>query len=126
MYSINEEDINLEKLNGRDYKLLASEDTLGCKNLCMGVSFFPPKKNGPSHAHHIEEEVIYCLEGEGEIILNNNPIKIKPGAVVYIPPDSIHSVNNLSSKNIKLVFIFSPSTKIGSYKDLWYLNRMIV
>lgn len=118
MYSINEEDVKSEELKGRDYKLLASEDTLGCKNICMGVSFFPPKKLGPPHVHEIEEEVIYCIDGEGEIIINNSYVKIKPGIVVYIPPGKIHSVNNLNNKTIKLVFIFSPSTKIGSYKDL--------
>jgi mannose-6-phosphate isomerase-like protein (cupin superfamily) len=118
MYSINEEDVKLQELKGRDYKLLASEDTLGCKNLCMGVSFFPPQKHGPSHMHEIEEEVIYCLEGEGEIVIDDNPVKIKPGIVVYIPTGKIHSVNNLSNKTIKLIYIFSPSTKIGSYKDL--------
>ncbi len=118
MYSINEEDVELIELKGRNYKLLASEDTIGCKNICMGVSFFPPKKPGPPHKHEIEEELIYCIEGEGEIIIDDSPVKIKPGTVTYIPPGKIHSVNNLNDKVIKLAFIFSPSTKIGSYKDL--------
>lgn len=124
MYSINEEDVQLIKLKGRDYKLLASEESLGCKNLCMGVSFFPPKKHGPAHVHEIEEEVIYCIEGEGEIIINDSFVKIKPGTAVYIPPGKIHSVNNLNNKTIKLAFIFSPSTTIGSYKDLYKIINM--
>lgn len=117
MYSIHEDDVKLEKLKGRDYKLLGSKDTIGCKNLCVGVSFFPPGKHAPGHIHNGEEEVVYCLEGTGELVIDGKVEKIRPGTVVYIPPKSLHSVNNTGKKTIKLLFIFSPSVKIGAYKD---------
>lgn len=117
MYSIHEDDAELNKLKGRDYKLLGYRDTIGCKNLCVGVSFFPPGKHAPGHIHDKEEEVVYCLEGTGEIVIDGKPEKIRPGTVVYMPPKSLHSVNNTGKETIKLLFIFSPGAKIGEYKD---------
>ena len=121
MYSTHEKEIKLIKLKGRSYKLLASKETIGCKNLCAGISFFPVGKHAPGHIHKDEEEVIYCLEGTGEAFIDENSIKIKPGTVVYFPPGSLHSINNNGKDRIKLFFIFSPSAKIGEYKD--YENK---
>lgn len=120
MFSINENDVDFKKLNGRVYKLLASKDTIGCKNLCAGVSFFPANKHALGHIHEKEEELVYCLEGKGEIIIDGKSEKIKPGIVVYIPPKSLHSVNNTGEETIKLFFVFSPIAEIGAYKEYKY------
>jgi quercetin dioxygenase-like cupin family protein len=117
MYSTNEDEIKLIELKGRSYKLLASKETIGCRNLCVGVSFFPAGKHAPGHIHKDEEEVIYCLEGNGEALIDGNSIKIQPGTVIYFPPDSLHSINNTGKEEIKLLFIFSPSAKIGAYEN---------
>lgn len=117
MYSINEDEIKLEKLKGRSYKLLASSETIGCKNLCAGVSFFPAGQHAPGHIHEKEEEVIYCLKGTGEAVIENKHFELKPGAVVYFPPGGLHSINNTGKDTIKLLFMFSPAAKIGQYKN---------
>lgn len=117
MLSIHEDEIDIIKLKGRDYKLLACEKIQGCKNLCIGVSFFPAKKHAPGHIHDSEEEIIYCLEGKGQAVINSEIHEIKPGTVVFFPPKSLHSINNTGDKTIKLLYIFSPAAKIGEYKD---------
>ncbi|MCL5072351.1 MAG: cupin domain-containing protein [Actinobacteria bacterium] len=117
MYSKNEDEVELIKLKGRAYKLLASEETIGCKNLCAGITLFPAGKHAPGHIHESQEEVIYCLEGSGEAVIDGKSMKIKPGTVVYFPPGSLHSINNTGKETIKLLFMFSPSTKIGAYKN---------
>ena len=117
MPSINENEVKLNELKGRSYKLLATRDILGCSNLCLGVSFFPPGEHAPGHIHEKEEEVVYCMEGSGELVIDGKPEKLTPGTVVFMPPGSLHSVNNTGDKTIKLVYVFSPSTRIGDYKD---------
>jgi quercetin dioxygenase-like cupin family protein len=117
MYSKHEDEIELNELKGRSFKLLASSETIGCKNLCAGVSFFPAGQHAPGHIHEKEEEVIYCLEGVGEALIDNNNYEIKPGTVVYFPPGSLHSIDNTGKETIKLLFMFSPAAKIGQYKN---------
>jgi quercetin dioxygenase-like cupin family protein len=117
MYSIHEDEVELKQLKGRSYKLLGSEETIGCKNLNMGISFFPPGRHAPGHIHETEEEVVYCMEGTGELVIDGKPEKIKPGTVVCMPPKSLHSVNNTGKETIKLLFMFSPGVKIGQYKN---------
>jgi len=117
MYSIHEDDIDLKQLKGRKYKLLASRDTLGCENMCAGVSFFPPGKHAPGHIHDKEEEIIYCLEGTGELVIDGHRENLQPGTIAYVPSKSLHSVNNTGDDTIKLFFVYSPSAKLGAYKD---------
>ena len=82
-----------------------------------GCVFFSANKHAPAHIHDKEEEVVYCLEGKGEIIIDGKPEEIKPGTVVFMPPGSLHSVNNTGDEMIKLLFAFSPAAKIGAYKN---------
>ncbi|MCL5985614.1 MAG: cupin domain-containing protein [Actinobacteria bacterium] len=117
MFSFKESEAKLNKLKGRNYKLLADSSTIGCKNLNVGVSFFPPGTHAPGHVHENEEEVIYCLKGYGKVYIDGKSEPIEPGTVVYFPPGSLHSVKNESDQEIKLLFIFSPATKIGDYAD---------
>ena len=106
----------MQKLEGRDVKILASKETLGCNNLYMLVAFFPPKKHSLSHIHDIAEEVIYCLQGKGEIVIDGIAINVEPGITVYTPPKKLHSVNT-GIETIKLLCMFLPSIKVGEYKE---------
>ncbi len=117
MFSINENEVKLQKLKGRAFKLLADKSTMGCKNLSTLVSFFPPASHAPGHIHEDVEEVIYVLSGYGEAIIDGTVYSIKPGSVIYFPIGSLHSINNTSDIEIKLYCAFSPQTKIGDYKD---------
>lgn len=117
MHCINEKDVELVELPGRSYKFLASEELLGCKNFSGGVAFYPPKKHAPGHIHDKEEEVIYFLEGSGEIVVGSDVRKVEPGTTVFVPPKVMHSVNNTGDVQIKIFFVYSPATRPGVSKD---------
>ena len=45
--------------------------------------------------HHPEEHHIYILEGEGLVIdAKENKIAVKPGDVLYVPPNEPHGYEN--------------------------------
>ena len=58
---------------------------------------------GPDVLHHHDgaEETYICLEGKGEIILDNTVYEFLPGTRVIISPKTLHAVR---PKDLKVVF----------------------
>ena len=59
--------------------------------------------NGPGemepHSHH-KEEVYLFIRGEGFAVIDGTRYPVKPGDVVRIPPDALHSVINKEDAEI--------------------------
>ena len=56
----------------------------------------PGKESFIPHAHSLEEEFIYVLEGAGEVVLDGQPYALGPGDFVGFPTDGV--VHSLVSK----------------------------
>ncbi len=117
-YVAHEDDFDIEELVGRSYKLIVGSNKLPCDAITGVVSFFPPHAHAPGHIHDVAEEVIYCLEGQGEIAVDGKLEPIHPGSFIVIPPRLLHSINNTSDKTIKLLCLFSPKIQVGRYPNI--------
>jgi quercetin dioxygenase-like cupin family protein len=115
---LHEDECKCAQLDGRSYKHIVGSERLPCAGVNGGVSFFGPRAHAPSHVHQREEEVVYCVQGEGEIVLDGQPEAIRPGSFVVIPRGVLHSINNTGDREIKLVFLFSPPCDIGNYPNV--------
>lgn len=115
-HTIHENEVEAKELPGRLHKMIIGPDNFGnCKNICFGVAYFPAKRHASAHVHDKQEEIIYILTGSGEIYFDGIPEKISPGTCIYIPPGIEHSINNTDNEVMKLVYVFSPPVKQGSY-----------
>lgn len=116
MYIIHEDDVELKDLPGRKHRMVVSPWNFGKSNsMCFGTAYFPQNSHAPEHVHDNEEEIIYFLSGYGEMFFNGKPEKITEGSIAYIPPNIKHSIKNDSNEVMKLVYVFSPPVKQGSY-----------
>ena len=117
-YTLHEDDVTSNDLVGRSYKLIVGSEQLPCSTMNGGLSFFPAHVHAPGHVHDAEVEVIYCLEGEGELVVDGKPETIRPGSFMVVPPKLLHSINNTGDETIKLLFLFSPKCDIGQYPNV--------
>ena len=117
-YTAHEDEFELNELVGRSYKLIVGSDELPCDDVNAVVSFFPPCAKAPGHVHDIAKEIIYCLEGEGEIVIGGEAEPIRRGTFIVVPPKILHNINNTSDKTIKLLCLFSPKIEIGQYPNV--------
>ena len=109
MYVINESDIEAEDLPGRKNKTIVGPKNLGkSKNMLFGIVSLSPNSILPGHVHKKEEEIVYFLNGCGEMFFNGIPEKIKKGSVAYVPPGVEHSINNKSNEIMNIIYVFSP------------------
>lgn len=66
------------------------------------------KESVKAHRHKEHTENIYILEGEGEMKINGQILKIKPGDFVNIPENVVHSVKVSSPFPMKVLSVQSP------------------
>jgi mannose-6-phosphate isomerase-like protein (cupin superfamily) len=115
-YTIHEEELKAVSLPGRDHKMIIGPENFGkSKKMCFGVADFPANQHAPGHVHEEQEEILYVLHGKGEMYFNNMPEKIEKGTCIFVPPKVVHSINNTSNEVLKVVYVFSPPVKQGSY-----------
>jgi len=88
--------------------ILVSEETVGAKNLAVGVNETNVGGQVPPHKHDTEEEVMYFFQGCGQFITDEEVIELKPGICIYNPPGSTHSIVNTGDEPLKFVWIYAP------------------
>lgn len=115
-YTIHEEEVKAVSLPGREHKMIIGPDNF-CEStkMCFGVADFPANQHAPAHVHEEQEEILYVLKGRGEMYFDNELEKIEEGTCIFVPPKVVHSINNTSDEVLKVVYVFSPPVKQGSY-----------
>ena len=74
--------------------------------LCM-TKIKPDVTLKPAHSHKDIEEIVYVLEGQGEVWVEGQSCKIKKGDSVLFPANSIHTTRNTGSSELSLLCFFS-------------------
>lgn len=86
----------------------------GAERLSAGVVTFPPGDSIP-HRHTTEEEVLYVASGRGALVCDGDPLQLKPGSFVFIPPGVEHFVRNDGDEPLKFFYAFSPPIVVGTW-----------
>jgi quercetin dioxygenase-like cupin family protein len=81
------------------------EKDLNAPNTVLQINIVEPKANLKPHYHRKMTEAVYILDGEASIIINGKEFPLKPGDLITIKPNQIHTVKNPSEKEFRyLVF----------------------
>ena len=85
----------------------------------MVIGETPPNVQGPPpHFHSGLNEVFMVLEGEMEFVLNGVPKKIRQGESVDLPPNVVHTFNNVGSTSCKWLNIHSPKGFLSFFEEM--------
>jgi mannose-6-phosphate isomerase-like protein (cupin superfamily) len=85
---------------------LASADTAGAVTILETVS--PPQVGPPLHRHGREDEWFYVVEGEYLIEVEGTQTVVGPGGSAFAPRGTVHTFQNISSGNGRLVVVAQP------------------
>lgn len=73
------------------------------------VYHIPAEKKVPLHAHENQDEIFYCLKGEGFGVLENSEIKLTAGKEFIVPAGVMHSMR--SDSEIYVAAFLVPKVK---------------
>ncbi|MCL5986811.1 MAG: cupin domain-containing protein [Actinobacteria bacterium] len=93
---------------GRTNYIILDPRKSDVRRMSLGVTELEPSGEISFHTHDNEEEVLYCYDGYGEIVIGNRSYEFKEGVAAFIPQGVIHGFRNLSSKKLSWVWVFSP------------------
>lgn len=91
-----------------------TEGAVGCRMRCLigeadGAPSFTmrqfevaPGGNTPKHSHGFEHEV-FVLEGSGVVLEESVERPLRPGTVVFVPPNQVHQFRNTGAAPLKFL-----------------------
>lgn len=77
----------------------------GASQLYVGSGVLPPGTGTPTHLHEVDEEVLYVLEGEITLTLDDEVHTVETGGTAFIPPGTWMKVENRSEAPARVLGI---------------------
>jgi len=95
---------------------------VGAQKLGYNITAVPPGKRAfPFHNHRVNEEMVFVLQGSGEIRIGENVYPIRPGDVIALPPggkETAHQITNTGSEELRYLAVSTKlSPEIAEYPD---------
>ncbi|MEE9298702.1 MAG: cupin domain-containing protein [Acidimicrobiia bacterium] len=115
--AIRRDEAQVHNLPGRDWLLYVGPETTKAQNLTVGWASFPSGSAPPGHVHPTQEEVIYIISGNGELVTPEGTVTLEPGTTVYIPIGLHHATVSHGPGPLEMVTSFSPPVVPGSYEN---------
>jgi mannose-6-phosphate isomerase-like protein (cupin superfamily) len=80
------------------------------------VYAFEPGQSQAGH-RHAESDKIYCvLEGSGDFRVDSEERRLGPGAVIFCPAGSEHSVANPGPERLALLVFMAPPPRVSGQR----------
>ncbi len=93
---------------GADISIIMDSETVGTRYLTENVTRVKPGVTlQPCHSHRDIEEIIYVIEGQGEVWIDEKTCRIEKGDSVLFACNSKHTVKNEGKDALVLLCFFS-------------------
>ena len=95
--------------NGGEFVEIVSRDLCGAEDVSASLRWLENGEclaAGPLAGHH---QMIYLIEGEGEIELEEQTYPVNRGAGVYLAPEEVAQIRSTGKSALKLLHLVSVS-----------------
>jgi quercetin dioxygenase-like cupin family protein len=92
-----------------------SAETSGAYTVIEVISL--PGNGPPPHLHENEDESIYVIDGEFEILLGAKTMRAEPGAFVFVPKRTVHRFLCVGDGPGKVLLHFTPGGIEGFFRE---------
>ena len=95
---------------------------IGARKLGYNITAVPPgKRSFPFHNHHVNEEMVFVLQGTGEVRIGESTYSIRAGDVIACPAggkETAHQIINTSADELRYLAVSTKvSPEIAEYPD---------
>lgn len=104
------EDVDTLVFDWGKVTILSEPAVTEAERFSFGTVVLEPGKGHERHNHPGAEEIIFVLSGEGEQMIDDEaPLAVRPGASIYIPAGVYHSTLNTGPEPLRLVIVYAPA-----------------
>ena len=101
--------IDVDDTTEKHHQLLeGSPQTFGMRSgrLCL-----QPGQACSQHSTHENEEMLVFLSGQGQALIGKDetPHNVAQGKILYIPPNTIHSIKNTAKTTLTYIYCVAPA-----------------
>lgn len=115
--TVTKDEARVFNLPGREWLHYSGPEITGAQHLTVGYAVFPAGSAPEGHVHPTQEETIYIVSGNGELVTPEGTAKLEPGTVVFIPIGLHHATVSKGPDPLEMVTAFSPPVVPGSYEE---------
>jgi quercetin dioxygenase-like cupin family protein len=90
-------------------KALVGLENSGSKRIDFRISRYAPSAYVQEHAHQVQEQIYYVLEGEGLLTVDEEKHLMRPHDYVYLPPGVRHSFTNTGTAGLVFLVVTTPA-----------------
>lgn len=117
MTIINENNVPELAHPGRFMRWLANIDSLPAKNLSVCIiRVLPGESVRPAHSHPQSEELIYIINGNGKVMIEDEVGEVSTGSAILFEQGKVHMLKNTGDVEMKVICFFAPATNFNNYK----------
>ena len=100
----------VKQILGGPIRTFFTKETVGSEDLVFLVGDFAPGQGLEFHNHETQEEVYYCVSGNGTVWYGEDKKEtpIGPGVALWIPKGVEHSVKNTGNEQLEIAFFLAP------------------
>jgi len=91
---------------GRAFRIVFDAER-GCPTATQFVGYIPVGA-APRH-YHLYEEVIYVLDGDGVMHMNESQSPLRAGSAIHLPPGKLHTLENSGPGVMRVLGVFRPA-----------------
>jgi len=113
------DDVETLSFDWGNIKILSEPKLTGGQTFTFGVVILAPGQGHTRHNHPNADEVIFVISGEGMQMLDDEePVLVRPGASIYIPRGVYHSTINTSWEPMRLIVVYAPAGEEDVLRNL--------
>jgi len=105
----------LDRGNGVQTIPLATKE-IGAQRITTGLTRFPPGAAIPLHSHNVEEQVT-LLEGEAEVEIEGQRVRLKPYDTTYVPAGKHHRFINAGTTPMLILWIYGSTEVTRTFSE---------
>jgi len=108
-YIVYGDDVETLVFDWGSIKIFSAPQLTGAERFSFGMVVLSPGKGHDRHNHPDADEIIFVVSGEGDQMLDDEPpVRVRPGASIYIPQAVYHSTVNTRWEPLRLIIVYAP------------------
>ncbi len=97
--------VNINELKQFSPRARVNLPLLLSNNLVTRMNCYEPGQVTPTHVHPDDDEVIFCVEGRGEVTFEDREaVPLQPGSIVSLPAGLMHGLQAAPDSRMVLVY----------------------